>query len=960
MALYPPVVASSMPAFDINDKQVRVYFTLSSYNSLSEIAAAHISVRRQTSNANVLNSVSEIMQKTIQQQDIDRALNRYFITILDSDIKGSSSSSEDSNKTNFEVDVLYKVQIRLSSVVSTSEVPQNDFFTTNIENFSQWSTVCIIKPINAPEFYIDQFHVDGQQANQEDVNYFSFPFADFTGIYKASQSSQVLKTWRLRLLSSNYEESQFLNIDEYTLADSGIVSISAYNYTLDSSSVVFNCNLPYNFSQQEQEADYKLFFEIVTKNDYKGSLLYNFIYHPQSRKQVQGTLNTYINEEEGYIKINLTLTDEANKNYVLRRSDAKSRFKKWEDLIIFQWDSSKDVFSYYDFTAESGTLYNYCVQYIDPRGRRYTPLYIQSYVMAQWEHAFLLESNLYGQPSTTKQLKLKFDFQISSYKTNIAQSKTDTIGSRYPYIRRNGNMYYRSFPCSGTITGYMDNAELFISKNEVLNFQTTAYNTFQGEEYNKFVNKYDYTYERKFREYVEQFLYNIKPKLYKSMQEGNILIKLMDVSLTPKQQLGRLVYTFSATAYEIDAATITNYDYYNIIHIGEYDPVLGRWIGNGFTYEQVDDKGDIVQVEDIDFVQQLISNPEQGDTITNIFKAGYDIIGTGQRPAANSVAVLNDYGVSKPSGEDNYKIITKMRFKSIRIQVESNPYLIFNDNGKLRIVDDIGDDRDDIGPDGSDSPTIVKPLYQIQSMYNTQDIYLGTLLKINGQDIIISPPNNIYQIKEDDLQNIDNLSIIPAKDTVMTINYVVNLYEQEDIKKIAKIVRTNNINSQIDGVFNSNDDIINRIKFLYQQEYQTEQYKVEREFKGVRSINIDANPNVVAQAVIDNNSPVELIINETGELFIDLTSEQASYITSLKFKGIRVSDSIIHQTSETSPQYLMDYDKFYNSELEEPAYQIWYKGEGRDILSQDEDFCLFSYPVEALIFYFATQEESYY
>ena len=72
--------------------------------------------------------------------------------------------------------------------------------------------------------------------------------------------------------------------------------------------------------------------------------------------------------------------------------------------------------------------------------------------MAEWEHAFLLESTGNGKLSGTKQLKLKFDFQISSYKTNISESKTDTIGSKYPFIRRNGNMYYRSFPITGTIT----------------------------------------------------------------------------------------------------------------------------------------------------------------------------------------------------------------------------------------------------------------------------------------------------------------------------------------------------------------------------------------------------------------------------------------------------------------------------------------------------------------------------
>jgi len=65
-------------------------------------------------------------------------------------------------------------------------------------------------------------------------------------------------------------------------------------------------------------------------------------------------------------------------------------------------------------------------------------------------------------------------------------------------------MYYRSFPCSGTITGRMDNAELFISKDTVLENQTTAYNAYKGtNEFQEFFNKYDYTYERKFREYVE-------------------------------------------------------------------------------------------------------------------------------------------------------------------------------------------------------------------------------------------------------------------------------------------------------------------------------------------------------------------------------------------------------------------------------------------------------------------------
>ena len=71
MALYPPIVASSMPAFNINNKKVKIYFTLSDYNSSSEIKQVHVTVRRQNSNVNVLNNSNEIIVKQIQQEEED-------------------------------------------------------------------------------------------------------------------------------------------------------------------------------------------------------------------------------------------------------------------------------------------------------------------------------------------------------------------------------------------------------------------------------------------------------------------------------------------------------------------------------------------------------------------------------------------------------------------------------------------------------------------------------------------------------------------------------------------------------------------------------------------------------------------------------------------------------------------------------------------------------------------------
>jgi len=51
-----------------------------------------------------------------------------------------------------------------------------------------------------------------------------------------------------------------------------------------------------------------------------------------------------------------------------------------------------------------------------------------------------------------------------------------------------------------------------------------------------------------------------------------MLIKLMDISLTPNQDLSRMLYSVDATAYEIDEPTLKNIDKYGIQHIGTYSP----------------------------------------------------------------------------------------------------------------------------------------------------------------------------------------------------------------------------------------------------------------------------------------------------------------------------------------------------------------------------------------------------
>ena len=63
-----------------------------------------------------------------------------------------------------------------------------------------------------------------------------------------------------------------------------------------------------------------------------------------------------------------------------------------------------------------------------------------------------------------------------------------------------------------------------------------------------------------------KFLESNTVKLFRSLTEGNMLVKLSGVTFTPNMSLGRLVYSFSCTAYEIaDSATAEDINKFQIM-----------------------------------------------------------------------------------------------------------------------------------------------------------------------------------------------------------------------------------------------------------------------------------------------------------------------------------------------------------------------------------------------------------
>ncbi|MBR2247112.1 MAG: hypothetical protein IJ880_08825 [Bacilli bacterium] len=66
-----------------------------------------------------------------------------------------------------------------------------------------------------------------------------------------------------------------------------------------------------------------------------------------------------------------------------------------------------------------------------------------------------------------RQLKIKFNPKVASFKNTIPEQKIETIGNKYPFIFRNGSVCYKEFPISGLISFQTDNAMLFLNDKEL-------------------------------------------------------------------------------------------------------------------------------------------------------------------------------------------------------------------------------------------------------------------------------------------------------------------------------------------------------------------------------------------------------------------------------------------------------------------------------------------------------------
>ena len=142
--LYPPLVDTFMPAFS-SEKDAKINFSISPYNSSYEIRYLHVTLVNQKTNKNAFGSddgaevpngttlingvwiipFSEILNgNTNEYLTLDRDANAYTLTIPPSLLK--KTSVKDEEKRIFVTDCYYKVQLRFDKFIEKGNTSSID------------------------------------------------------------------------------------------------------------------------------------------------------------------------------------------------------------------------------------------------------------------------------------------------------------------------------------------------------------------------------------------------------------------------------------------------------------------------------------------------------------------------------------------------------------------------------------------------------------------------------------------------------------------------------------------------------------------------------------------------------------------------------------------------------------------------------------------------------------------
>ena len=515
--LYPPVIEGALPAF-YGTETLSVPFSMNRAVGVSEVAGFALKIK----------TVSGLYIATLKTTDTSK-FDLLDNTMVKFDITGVEKP--------FTVGQYYKVQLA---------------YIDHDNQVGIFSTVGVIKYTTKTTISIQNFNFG--HINQHNYSY--------TGVY-SQEGAITLEDGRV----VKRDASEKMYSCRFTIQDGDGL------YVYDSGEIVHK-TIQDDVSYESHESvlisndldinrSYYARFWVKTINGLEeSSQKYRVMQRRSISPEITVELKAELDYDNGFV--NLRIVDIPPQDPVISGTFLISRAASnngyvWEEFRRFDLQSMiPDKWSAIDCTVEQGVTYKYSLQQYNAN-QIYSDRIISNAVYADFEDAFLYDGE--------KQLRIRFNPKVSSFKNTVLESKIDTIGSQHPFIVRNGNVNYREFPVSGLISYQMDSSHLFMPEEDLALTEKTLNLT--GDNIKA---------ERMFKLKALEWLTNGKVKLFRSPTEGNYIVRLMNASLTPNDTLGRMLHTFNCTAYEIAKCTTENLEYYGLIDATENLSTQTRWV----------------------------------------------------------------------------------------------------------------------------------------------------------------------------------------------------------------------------------------------------------------------------------------------------------------------------------------------------------------------------------------------
>lgn len=665
-----------------------------------------------------------------------------------------------------------------------------------------------------------------------------------------------------------------------------------------------------------------------------------------------------LNYDNGYIGVNLVgyipegypSMPSASGHFILARADSGTNFNVWEKILTFSLLNEEPTkLLWRDYTIEQGKSYQYSIQQYNDNGV-YSSRLLSNLndkgesipILADFEDMFLSDGK--------RQLKIRFNPKVSTFRNDILEQKIDTIGSKYPFFFRNGNVYYKEFQISGLISRLMDEEELFFNwdipdmscrhntvwtskggssiygyhetKSELIPIEQQI-NASSGRNIDKTINlktniTSDNIYnERQFKLEVLTWLNNGEPKIFRSPTEGNYIVRLMNVSLSPEDKLSRMLHNFQCTAYEIDDFNYSNLIKNNFLQNVEQaeeilmyktiqfyeddengnrtfkigtiinDEMIGLWIHDclpGEKFQIVTSTNETIDIVIGSTGQYIVEYP----TIIQSFSIDENTQSSGQ-------ITYSYYAKPKNNFDDLEKVEVLDIYCKQFINKDEEPYNIFD--------------------------KLLKPIWH-NKYYNSQKISLNKIYYIKIQSWL---DENAYydQLNIEKNSTIHNEKIIQGAFLITPSSDISTLSDEEkqkfiDVKDKPYFIPITKVNLQ---------NFQNGLYLCPQTELEIGYQIINRTYEGeTERLNLESEDDekkTYYQEYQDALKNFEQYINGNGNYNWAPTSEENAYLDPLNYNDWKnknmeeEEDNLLHRIQETRNNYEIDVIRYrYHIEKE--------------------------------------------